>query len=207
MGEQRSTISSSASQLSQMGSHRDALLFRKPAHIRSASCSACTASIERTMSQIRVYDFSRQNLRNGREALCCQQGASAAASAAADLTGRSTKESRPTDGRLQPQASFCCLRPARLQGDCPALILSLWGHNPHTRGRAAEQRAWSAGRSEKRRSVHSRRFMRSAHTCKQAIYVQVGTSLPYQEADLSFGRCGTGRRCCGTFIAQPQSAE
>ena len=42
MGEQRSTISSSASQLSQMGSHRDALLFRKPAHMRSASCSACT---------------------------------------------------------------------------------------------------------------------------------------------------------------------
>ena len=41
MGEQRSTISSSASQLSQMGSHRDALLFRKPAHMRSASCSAC----------------------------------------------------------------------------------------------------------------------------------------------------------------------
>ena len=45
MGEQRSTISSSASQLSQIGSHRDALLFRNPAHMRSASCSACAGRV------------------------------------------------------------------------------------------------------------------------------------------------------------------
>ena len=64
MGEQRSTISSSASQLSQMGSHRDALLFRNPAHMRSASCSACAASIELPSHKVGVSELCKRSAKH-----------------------------------------------------------------------------------------------------------------------------------------------
>lgn len=42
MGEHSSTSSAEASQLSRMGSHREVLLFKKPAQKRIASLAACT---------------------------------------------------------------------------------------------------------------------------------------------------------------------